>query len=611
MTRLIHVLLATIVWMLIPVVGSGENPNEDLLLSYPKWRLQPAPFTLAKVAVGYSPEALDNAFHQASDDSTSQFFEVMDSNSDLQSLAKIADLSAINLNWEGAVPDYLLINPTFSVEAGGRLTLSAQLCQRDPFMRIKTLSASVSEDAGLEALMEQFWMKLDSPMPVLRKNARGVMEAQVEKSIGASIAEIALPGMLDTDGNLGMFSLNALSNTVTRASSHHRLIRPYYEFQPWLTSARWGRHAQNVDVLGLVESGSAGDKNAYRIKGKVTVPREMFGEGYNGSVVQLEHATFVAGREKTNYLSSCFYYLGGMGDYPLERFLVFVNYDPASGMTTSSTLETRWVLGAYGKAEADRLLEPAVRTADRPVVRLDPTGNFWTYQSPAAGGILLFENLSEEEGQFVILKKGQVPKDLEAVCHYRPQEGEKVVEHVFTPNGRAIVLVLSREEDEGGRTVEARRVVIWDFRGDRGTVVGDSRTSTAGLYNGGRPVVPLSAQTLGESQGTRLFEQVRFGNTSPQSSGGLLILGCNNADYEVWKFAVSVEPPEPTDRDRDTVVSKRYFSGSFPSAYAKKPNVCPLAIEPEMNRVFVGGTNRVEVLQLYATDAEASNEAAR
>lgn len=585
--------------LLLPAAAQ-ENPNEALLVAYPKWRLQPAPFTLAQGATGYSPEALDNAFHSAAESVEASFFDVMDSNSDLQSLAKISDLSEISLRWEGIRPDYLLINPTFSMEAGANLTLTAQLCLREPFMRVKSISSTLPAAAGLEALMAQFWSRLDMPMPVLKKNARGLMEADSEKTI-ANIREIALPGILDVDGNVAMFSFNALNNIVSRASQHTRLIRPHRETGSRLISARWGRNAQAVDLLGIDDQAPAGPdgRMAYRVLQNITVPRELFGEGFQSSFVQMEHATFTTGKDRNNYLSACYYYLGGLGDYPQERYLVFVNHDPSTGTSTTSVMETRFILGAYGAKESARLLEPGLRAGDRPSVRMDPNGKVWTWHSPAGGGLLVFANVAEAEGAFAAIKPLQVPKILEAVCQYRPEPGEQILDHAFTPNGRAIVLLLARQETEGGKAGGNRRIVLWDYRGDRGTVVGSSRTSKDGLYNGGHPVIPMSTQEICTGSGLRLPRTIRFGDTSPQSSNALLIVGYSNSDYEVWRISISATPPAPGNHDRDTIVSGLYFSGSFPPAYAKLENACPLAIEPALNRVFIGGVKRVEILQLY------------
>jgi hypothetical protein len=164
-----------------------------------------------------------------------------------------------------------------------------------------------------------------------------------------------------------------------------------------------------------------------------------------------------------------------------------------------------------------------------------------------------------------------------------------------------MILAKASGKGKAGEGDDSRKVVLWDFRGDTGVVVGDRNTDIKGLYNGGYSVTPMCLETVSESTGSRLFQSIRFGGTAPEAPGGILILGCNNAEYAVWKFAVTATPPK--DRDHGSILSKRYFTGSFSSIY-RGSNACPLQIGPRYNRVRIGGEGMLEHRLLYSAPFE-------
>lgn len=585
----------------------AQDLSEDLLVQTPKWTLQPAPFSMAASASDFTAEELDNSLHAASQ-SQSSFFDIMNFNSALASLGKVLDASQVNLRWEGVAPDYLLINPTLSFEPGPprKIKLSGEIYSREPFFKLTSVSASGPQTKGLDAVMKEFWKQIDRPMRALRPKAGGGMILDQESIVSDTVAEVAGAMVLDGDGNIHPLSLNSIRSTVPKgSSSQNRLIAPYNSAS--LMTARWGRGGVSVDVLSLANDPRNGSSNTtsnqpgvYSVKQQLGIPRTLFGEGFNSDFAALQDVSFVVADGYESYLSACYFYRGG--DSASERNVVFVNYNPSDGKITANNAETRPILQSYGSTviKDNKLLTDPVRLADRPTMRLDPTGKYWTFYSPAAGGLLVFKNASTQPGSFSAeqprSENAGSPVAFAPLCQYRPEAGVRIVEHAFTPNGRALVLILVKTSstEQGG---ESRKAVLWDFRGDHGVVVGDRQTDASQLFNGGYPTTPRCLEPVSESSGNRSFKSIRFGVSAANAPGGILILGCNNAEYEVWKFAIADAPP--ANRDQSSILVRRYFDGRFPDAYAGK-DACPLQIEPRDNRVRIGGLKAVETRLLYS-----------
>ncbi|MFO0949731.1 MAG: hypothetical protein U0835_00985 [Isosphaeraceae bacterium] len=583
--------------LLVAAVGPAYGQTER-----PKWTLQPAPFVVAAGVTGQTPESLENAFQAAAERSGPVFFELLESNSALASVAKAVDVATLNL--KDVTADYLLVNPVLSEDIGARSrTLSALIYSREPFFRVRSISVSADRSTPVGQLAERFWGQVDAPMPIVDRVGGKFVLRRV--AVSTDLLAATLPfASLDTDGNLQTFPLNNLENRVTAARSHNRLGVPFHSNIAPLTIARWGRNAQKVDVLGVKPSASPkpttdSGRSEFAVIDQLELPGMMlFGEGFNRSNVALEDVTFIAHKRRYfDTLSACFRYKGGLGGGPgLERSLVFISRDAKGARTPPSVIDTRRIIKAYGGTlirERELLkdlirdravLKDVLQVDEVPSVRLDPTGGYWTYYSPTADGLLVFPNgLPRDKAPFAFaFTPPETDEDPRPVCQYRPATDLAIVEHEFLPNGRAIVMILEH------RKALWRKVVLWDFRADR-EVVGEER-----------PLKPLSLVTVGQADKASAYELIRFGVTDPGKKEAILMLTRRDASYEVLRLEITDQLPSRQDLDRDTILVRRYFNGSFHPDYKKyNGRVCPLAIEPELNLMFQGGLRGVEVLRLY------------